>query len=81
MPKKRFHPHPYLSQAITDFRQDLFEWIEKQKITEIECSRILGKHRAFVGYQRVEQQEPRISTMLDCYAKMREYEAKGKKNG
>ena len=42
MPKKKFHPHPYLSQAITDFRQDLFEWIEKMRITEIECSRILG---------------------------------------
>ncbi len=74
MKKRKFHPHPYLPEVIKDFRQDLFEWIAKMGVTEIECSRILGKHRAFVGYQRIDQQEPRISTILDCYAKMREYE-------
>ena len=75
MKRKKFHPHPYLGHVIKDFRQDLIDWREKHKISEVDMGKVLGFHRMFYNYQVNEIQEPRISTILKAYEKMREYEA------
>ena len=75
MKRKKFHPHPYLDHVIKDFRQDLIEWRTKQGLREIDMGKVLGMHRMFFNYQVNDLQEPRISTILRAYEKMREYEA------
>ena len=79
MKRKKFHPHPYLSEVIKDFRTDLVEWREKHKLREIDMGKVLGMHRMFFNYQINDLQEPRISTILKAYEKMREYEASKKR--
>ena len=78
MKKRKFYPHPYVEQVIPDFRTDIEEWRVKHGLTEHEANNALGRHRMFYHHQRHGTNEPRISTILECYARMREYEQERK---
>jgi len=73
---KDFYPHPDLPNMVKKFRQDVIGWADKMGLNRTDACAVLGVHRMFITYQMRNVSEPRISTMLHVYKKMREYEKK-----